>query len=504
MLYKLPASRLRILKIALPVAALLSIVFISQVAVSASSVWILGFACLLIVAVCMTQSRSNILASSTNGFYLTITIWWFLLVSEVAFVRSNTLEDLLDGQYAVTAYGDVAIWILSLLILMSQILAKPAALRAFLRSQAGRYILVFAAIALISSFYSPDKVYSLAWSFKLCLIAVLVLLLHFEVRSFQHIKMFILATLTAYIVITLTPLLQLGFDPDSLFKAFRLGGRFAPTGVSAAGAIVFLLSLVHYATSRRKQIWLVAAIGLLMAMLGGGKAAIAALTLAGLAFFILQGKVGASLGLLGLIAVVGGLTLLASPVAQYAQMYQDNEYVTSLTGRTHLWQVAIPAILEQPLLGHGYVSSKFVYFTVDNVWWKAGHLHNSVLDVLYNNGVIGLLPIIAMIGITARNLLKVKRQSGNQLIIATATGMLSLLIFLLANGMFTTYFGGRPHNGFMIFLALVALSEKLRGMTSVQKSANAAAALEQHEVKVVTVPQAQTLAAQPDNALPWA
>ena len=122
--------------------------------------------------------------------------------------------------------------------------------------------------------------------------------------------------------------------------------------------------------------------------------------------------------------------------------------------------------------GYGYLASHFIWLSERGHAAEFAHLHNSFLDVTYNLGLLGLIPMLVMHYGIVKNLRNAMRrakvpaaindsegkQSSRTLYLLTV-GILALYVNLLINGMLTTVFGGRATFLFMSFLAVLALSE---------------------------------------------
>jgi O-antigen ligase len=203
-------------------------------------------------------------------------------------------------------------------------------------------------------------------------------------------------------------------------------------------------------------------LGAITIVLGGGKTAIVAGVLAVFVYFIVMGKRHASVAFLVVSILLGGLAyMLRLPIVVSIQNYQDRNLAGTLSGRTELWSKAMDAISSAPLLGHGYVSSKFFSLAAEDLSWEATNMHNSILEVLYNNGIIGLIPIgLLLLGPMHQLSRAIKRGSTGQTRIICA-GLVGLFVFSFVNGWFEPFFGGRPHSKFILFLTVVALSERL-------------------------------------------
>jgi O-antigen ligase len=158
---------------------------------------------------------------------------------------------------------------------------------------------------------------------------------------------------------------------------------------------------------------------------------------------------------------------LTTPLGSYFHTYSEGAGADTFSGRTLLWSAVMPAIRQKPILGHGYMSSEFVAFQVNAVGWAAPHLHNGFLEALYNNGVPGLLVILAICIVIPRNLYRVlRRVSSTDPIYRIGAGCLALYAFLLINGLFNSSFGGKATAPFMVLLALVVVSNKLLELAS--------------------------------------
>jgi O-antigen ligase len=105
----------------------------------------------------------------------------------------------------------------------------------------------------------------------------------------------------------------------------------------------------------------------------------------------------------GLLIGMGSVSRL-SPVTElvnFVNRGEDLQTVMSVTGRTHVWAHAVERIVEGPipvLFGHGYGSSRFV---LNENNWNASffvhHAHNTFLEALLSTGVLGTLPLVALV-----------------------------------------------------------------------------------------------------------
>ncbi len=405
------------------------------------------------------------------SYSIVLAVWWFLLVDEDIFVRHSPIEGAFEGNFPLAAYGEVILWVLACAILCIVSLRRARDLVGIF-SGSEKWLWIFALVCILSVKSSPRPIFSLAWAFKLFLIVWLLRICSIAFRDYKDILTFLRVTLSGFGAVIGVALGQVVWAPAGAFKQGRLAGLFDPTNISEKGGIVLLLSLVFYSLERRKWLMALALLGGTVMVLGGGKAAIAAAIISGALFFLMQKKVGSAFALVAGVCMIGSLALFVTPIGTYLRSYEASGKFSTLTGRTRLWMASWGAIKESPIAGHGYMASKFVSLQVQGISWEAGHMHNAFLEVLYNNGLLGLIPILLMNVIVLRNLIQIMREKRTREGYLLAVGLLAIYIDLLIDGSFRVTFGGRPYGFFMLFLALVVLSGKLKTLTGNLVTAN--------------------------------
>jgi O-antigen ligase len=121
-----------------------------------------------------------------------------------------------------------------------------------------------------------------------------------------------------------------------------------------------------------------------------------------LAFVVAVGAVLVVNRRLGLLALFGSLTGVALLTQQYIQpvVYefmkrgQNEQNLTSLTGRVTYWQASFDAIREKPLSGYGAnVGGRYV---LDSALGEAvSTVHSTYVEVLLDTGAVGLVLLVA-------------------------------------------------------------------------------------------------------------
>ena len=401
-------------------------------------------------------------------FVLGIYCWWFILISEQLFVRKGTSESSLAGSFSGAAYGEVFVWILLFLVILG-VLAKQR-LRTSLLTGQTKWLVLFAILALLSSAYSPAPVFAAAWAFKLLVVVMILIACDKGLNQTKNQWMFWKSLFWAYVILVFAPLASTLTHPATIFGwrgftgdqpvEFRLNTNIHPVDLSQHAALLVIVALTLNALDRRRSRMVVAVLAAAVMLLAVGKAAIVSCLACTLLLFVLQKRIRAGAGWLLLLAAAATAVFFFTPISSYFQDYGEHERVDSLTGRTELWELAAPSIREHPIWGHGFMSSKFISESVD-LDWDAGQMHNAFLEVLYNNGCLGLLLILAVNGCILRNMWRVHRASDDPQLRTLASGCFALYCFLLLNGFVEPTFGGRPSCVFLVFQGLLVLSQAL-------------------------------------------
>ena len=405
-------------------------------------------------------------------------IWWLVLVSECIFFREGDVysnADAFQGTFPTAAYGEVVGWILCFLA----VLVCSARVRGyFIRLFSGDYkwLTLFALLCVGSSIYAPRTMLALVWSFKLTLAVLAIVLCSTQIHDFRDTVSFLRFTFWGYVIIVLQPVV-IAMMRGALFdEEGRMSTIVSPNALSPNAGVVLLLALTLFSKRKGEGLYksaiLLGIVACVVMILAGSKTGILAGIFAGGLFYCVCRRFGSGLGYIAATAVLIGMLALTTPLGSYFHTYSEGAGADTFSGRTLLWSAVMPAIRQKPILGHGYMSSEFVAFQVNAVGWAAPHLHNGFLEALYNNGVPGLLVILAICIVIPRNLYRVLRRApSTDPIYRIGAGCLALYAFLLINGLFNSSFGGKATAPFMVLLALVVVSNKLLELAS-RPSAN--------------------------------
>jgi len=395
-------------------------------------------------------------------------IWWLVLVSGCIFFRQGDLTanaDAFEGRFPVAVYSEVLAWVLYLVAVL--VFWVPV------RRHLGRYfsgdykwLTVFAIVCVASCAYAPRTLFGLAWAFKLSVVVLLLVLCSTQIHDLRDTVSFLRFTLCAYTLVVVLPV-ALGVLSGSPFDdEGRMSTIVNADALSADAAAVSILALTLFSRVKheglRMSAVLVGTAAFVVAILAGGKAGILGGIFAGVFFLVVRRRFGSALGYVGIAILLACVLALSTPLGDYFSHYKESGQATTLTGRTLLWSAVMPAIRQKPILGHGYLASTFVQFQVNAVTWGASHLHNGFVEVLYNNGLLGFIPIVIINFVIVRNFIYVLRRAPSTgAIYRVGAGCLALYAHLLLNGLFNASFGGRVRPPFILMLSLVLVSNKL-------------------------------------------
>ena len=400
--------------------------------------------------------------------WLILIIWWGLLVSEEVFSYRSTLTSTSTSDFASEAYAQGILWLIALFGLLVVLVRSPQQLRGLFQGDY-KWVSWIAVASILSSVYSPNPAFSLAWAFKLGLIVVVVHVCSREMTEIEDMRKFLYVTIFAFVFLTVLPTLRSLFEADPLgeYGSRDLEQRFreAPTELSAIAGLLVLLCLMVYSRGRRRWPLAVGALGFILMIVAGGKTGIVAGFVSGLLFYALQRRVKAALGFAAVMLIAMVLALEFTPLAAYMQNYSRLEQFSSFTGRTGLWQFVLPYILQRPILGHGFNSSRFIAVLHPDTPFSSAHMHNSLLEAFYDNGLIGLGLVLMILFVIARNLYRVMRSTESGEVRYLAVGGMAALVNLFINGMLNSTFGGRPDASYMMLIALVVISTHLLRMS---------------------------------------
>jgi len=390
---------------------------------------------------------------------LIFALWWVLLGSEEIF--SYMTDDAEGGQFSSGAYSEAMMWVFIGLVFLLYTYRNSQYLRT-LFTGSYKWVSWFGVVCLLSCAYAEQPKFSLAWIVKLFLAILLLAACNFESKSTEDLRTFLKISQWALVFMVSVPIVRLLANPETLATGRLYDVGTAPTVLSVDAGLLVLYSLTLSQpgkNSASRNIFVL--LGMVVMLLAAGKTGILGCIFGALAFFMLQGKFKAAARFLLILAVVGSLLVAFTPLGAYLKFYLGSGQAGSVTGRSDVWAAGWQLIKAKIFLGRGFMSSRFLAYKI-NVVWMPNHLHNGFLEVMYNNGLVGLFVIVMMLGWTARNLIGVIRAvSHDHPLHQLAVGCFAIYLDILINGMVSRTFGSRPDGTFMILFSLVFVSDRL-------------------------------------------
>lgn len=268
--------------------------------------------------------------------------------------------------------------------------------------------------SVLSAAWSPMKAVSIGQASGLCCMLLLATCVAILWRDERDTSLLLMNFCAALLMFSSTILFVDLFSHevsglqrhDLAVEANAAVGIMHPTtsGATAAlGLLLIVAARVLWGWKWTKYlIWPSVPIHLLLMVFASSRTALGAVAVSlGLLFFAkLRPQVQA--GAILLMAILGTAIMLVDPAMHYTGETVDKflaylsreesaEQLTSLTGRTELWDAIWKEFAKSPFIGHGY----FVTSETGNldVWGgPANHsAHNAVLQVMVSTGLIGTI-----------------------------------------------------------------------------------------------------------------
>jgi O-antigen ligase len=389
---------------------------------------------------------------------LVFALWWVLLGSEEVF--SYVTEDNESGQVSSGAYSEAMMWALIILVFLLYTYRHSQYLRTLFTGPY-KWVSWFGVMCFLSCVYAEKPGFSLAWIIKLFLAILLLAACNYEIRNRDDLRSFLTVSQWGLAFLVLVPIVRLVGSPEVLATGRLYDVGTAPTVLSVDAGLLVLYALTLAQTGKNASRNIFVFLGMVVMLLAGGKTGILGCIFGAVAFFMLQGKFKAAARFLLILLVVGGLLVAFTPLGTYLKFYLGSGQAESVTGRFDVWVAGWPLIKAKIVLGHGFMSSRFVGYKI-NTSWQPGHMHNGFLEVIYNNGLVGLFVILMMQGWILRNLARVMRVvDHDRPLHQLAVGCFAVYLDILINGMVSRTFGSRPDGTFMILFSLVFVSDRL-------------------------------------------
>ena len=442
---------------------------------------------IIIAGSCFFLLMAFVIATSpeatVRGRNVVFALWWVLLGSEEVF--SYVTEDAEKGQVSTGAYSEAMIWVFVIFVFLLYSWKHAHYFRT-LFSGPFKWISWFGIMCFLSCAYAEQPAFSLAWIIKLFLVILLLAACNQEIKDREDLCAFLTVSQWGFAFLVILPIIRLFGNPEALALGRLFDVGTAPTMLSVDAGLLVLFSLALAQPGGKKfGLYVFSIIGMAVMLLAAGKTGILGCVFGGVTFFMLRGKFKAAARFILVLLVVGALVMAFTPLGSYLKFYAGSDQAGSFTGRTEVWAAGWELIKAKILLGRGFMSSRFLAYKI-SISWEPGHLHNGFLEVLYNNGLIGLFVMIMMHYWIIRNLVRVMRSvSADDTLHPLAVGGFAIYLDILINGLVSRTFGSRPDATFMVLFALIVLGDRLVKAANIRR-----------EVREAPAWQASAIAAQ--------
>jgi len=272
-----------------------------------------------------------------------------------------------------------------------------------------KMLLLYAAAAGLSAVTSPYPVTVVGYFILLLGACVLMIGLTYSARNLAELetieKVWFFTVVVLIIKDTVTSLIFPEMAPPG--EVIRIGmGVTHANELSSLATLVFWLSFSKKRTRHTILVWLLRAFLVYVIIGARSRVSVVAFLLGGLVYLLFASRdylkrwVTVSAGV-GALSTFFLLTVClnqswANDIVEYARRGQTRAGLTTFTGRTLIWQHAFGKSLESPIIGHGYGVSRLTMGQPPNSEWQPSHCHNELLEVFFNTGVLGLIPVLAV------------------------------------------------------------------------------------------------------------
>jgi len=281
-------------------------------------------------------------------------------------------------------------------------------------------VLLYLGWACLSLAWTDDPGLTVRRLAVLALISVGVAgLLHQLTR--QGIVALITFSSLSYLVIGFVNELAKGtFVP--LASGYRFAGTLHPAeqGINCSFLILGAICMADCVRRHRRFFFGCAAFGIVFLLLTRSRTAAGTLLVAGFIYWNL-GAYRVRLRALTLVGIAGfGLAVWLFLIVNHVVpapwtlilMGRTSATAGTLTGRIPLWEMLLQFAAQHPVLGYGYNSfmgPKHAAQIIAVIWWGFNSAHSAYIATLLDLGAIGLVVLIAVLGLSTRRAMSLFR-----------------------------------------------------------------------------------------------
>lgn len=349
-----------------------------------------------------------------------IHVFWFMLLVSLLMFKGRTAEEALLNQMGAQQ------WLRVLPALLAGSCGVGLLLRngTFFHMTQGPLLFfsLYCLSSLISVLYTVQLGYSAWKATELVIILLVVSSFLSSPGASGKIATLNAMNFTWNNILLITVIIGAIFFRDAAFQEV-LGGKLPQlhgvlpiinansVGLMSALAILFVFSRFIDKTSRKTPLLVSLCVFLLVFIFAQSRTSIIGLTFSIAVFILLQKKIKKQTKILLLMLSIA--IFISDFFGEILSLYVlrgksvESISVTTLSGRTEGWEIAIEKFFDSPFWGYG-IASGARYTVLSEVAGREEQtgLHNAFLDVLVNNGIIGFIPWIIAYIWTLKILLK--------------------------------------------------------------------------------------------------
>jgi O-antigen ligase len=289
-----------------------------------------------------------------------------------------------------------------------------------------RWMIVYAAVALASTFYSSLPLVSAGKALEVLVDAIFFVAVSsfcssLEIVSLWNLLLSFLSVSLAAVWVSAFVNPSAGFIhiPGALLPP-QLQGAFptvSPNDLGEYSAIVAATAFYRMLARRRTAlenegllwggVFVVGLVSLIFAQARTSVVALAAALIA-ILFMTRETRLLPIFAVCGVALIAGGA---GAALREYYMRGQSSQVFFTMTGRLTVWEVAWNFFKESPFLGHGFYTAHRLDLNarLSSMSIEISNIDNTFLEMLLGVGLIGLLPILAALFTLAGRLLRILR-----------------------------------------------------------------------------------------------
>ena len=328
-------------------------------------------------------------------FHLEHWAWLFLFMNLIRVLQRGTDITGLDphSTYRILMVVIAGIFIAGMILTRNRLLGyviKPPLV----------FMFIFGCAAVVSSLYSSVTFYT-AWKalevVVLTLATAAILAAH---QPYKSVDMAYKLTLTLLALVGISPWLWMVVDfnavwmPSKGILPYMLQGVIPPVNPNTLGALSAMVGIVlvvrYFRGGPRKNIYFLGALfAIFTLILSSSRTSNAAFWVSILTFAYFDKRRKLFLGLLFGIGIVLAVGVVREVVVAFIERGQSAGAMSTLSGRTVVWETAWEYFKQSPYIGHGFAAAGRFDILHGS---RSSHLHGSIFEVLVGVGLAGTIP----------------------------------------------------------------------------------------------------------------